>query len=68
MFIPNVLETEEIHREGKGEGKQLKSILNDEFCEELASPYLFPKGKFGYKVIRGVKVRPLKYFSQRLLN
>ena len=31
-----------------GEGKQLKSILNDKFCEELAFPYLFPASKFCY--------------------
>ena len=35
MFIPNVLETEEINI-ALGEGKQPKSILNGEFCEELA--------------------------------
>ena len=29
-----------------GERKQLKSILNDQFCEQLAFPYLFLSGKF----------------------
>ena len=33
-----------------GEGKQTKSVLSDEYCEELAHPYLFPTGKFGYQV------------------
>ena len=33
-----------------GEGKQQKSILSDNFCEELAFPYLFPNGKFGLKL------------------
>ena len=33
-----------------GEGKQRKSILNNQLCEELAFPYLFPGGKFGYTV------------------
>ena len=39
-----------------GEGEQHRSILNDSFCEELAFPYLFPNGKFGYKIERGIKV------------
>ena len=51
-----------------GEGKQLKSILNDKFCEELAFPYLFPAGKFGYRVKKDVKLSPVKYFNQRLLH
>ena len=32
------------------EGKTLMSSLNDNSCEELAHPYLYPTGKFGYKV------------------
>ena len=32
------------------EGKQQRSILNDNFCEELAFPCLFPNEKFGYKL------------------
>ena len=43
-------------------------MLNDEFCKELAFPYLFPRGKFGYKVERDIKLSPSKYFNQRLLN
>ena len=39
----------------QGEGKQPKSILNNQFCEELAFPYLFPGGKFGYRVQKNVK-------------
>jgi hypothetical protein len=31
-----------------GEGVQPLNVLEDEFCEELAHPYLFPTGKFGY--------------------
>ncbi|XP_057316777.1 uncharacterized protein LOC130657796 [Hydractinia symbiolongicarpus] len=42
--------------------------MNDQFCEELAHPYLFPTGKFGYKVERDIKLSPTKYFNQRLLN
>ena len=67
VLIPNVLETEEIHI-APGEEKQPKSRLNDEFCEELAFPYLFPKGKFGYKIFKEVKLSPVKYFTQWLLN
>ena len=51
-----------------GEGKQPKSTLNDQFCEELAFPYLFPAGKFGYRVKRDVKLSPAKQFNQRLLH
>ena len=43
-------------------------MLNDEFCKELAFPYLFPRGKFGYKVERDIKLSPSKYFNQCLLN
>uniref|UniRef100_A0A7M5V9S6 ATP-dependent DNA helicase n=2 Tax=Clytia hemisphaerica TaxID=252671 RepID=A0A7M5V9S6_9CNID len=51
-----------------GEGETPISILYDENCEMLAHPHLFPKGKFGYKVERDVKLSPSKYFNQRLLN
>ena len=33
-----------------GEGLTPVSILTDKHCEELAHPYLFPTGKFGYNV------------------
>ena len=46
VFIPNVLGAAEIHI-ALGDGKQLKSKLNDAFCEQLIFPYLFLKGKFG---------------------
>ena len=62
MFIPNVSE-EEIHI-APGERKQLKSILNDGFCKEFAFPYLFPKGKFGLKSLREIKLCPVKYVDQ----
>ena len=51
-----------------GQGKTPVSILNDDHCEELAFPYLFPTGTFGYKVKREVPLSPVKYFNQRLLN
>lgn len=43
-------------------------ILSDKFCEELAHPHLFQTGKFGYTHKRDVKLTPVKYFNQRLLN
>ena len=52
----------------QGEGKKPVSILNDEFCEDQAFPYLLPKGKFGYKVHRDIPISPARYFNQRLLN
>ena len=48
-----------------GEGVQLMSILLDEKCEELAHPYLFPTGRFGYRVERDVKLSPVKVFSTK---
>ena len=37
-----------------GEGKFPISLLNDQYCKELAHPHLFPTGKFGYKATREV--------------
>ena len=51
-----------------GEGKQPRTLLSDEFCEELAHPHLFPTGTFGYKAERDIQISPSKYFNQRLLN
>ena len=51
-----------------GQGKTPLSLLNDEFCEELAFPYLLPNGKFGYNVKRDIPITPVRYFNQRLLN
>ena len=51
-----------------GEGKQPTSMLSDDYCEELAFPYLFPARKFGYKPTRELKLSPVKYFNQRLLS
>ena len=50
------------------QGKTPMSMLTDNSCEELAHPYLFPTGKFGYKVQRDIKLTPSRYFNQRLLN
>ena len=51
-----------------GENKSPLSFFNDDFCEEQAFPFLFPNGKFGYKVQRSIPLSPVKYFNQRLLN
>ena len=48
--------------------KKPNSLLTDENCEALAFPYLFPTGKYGYTVKRDIKLIPVKYFNQRLLN
>ena len=53
---------------GPGKGKTPVSVLNDNYCEELAFPYLFPTEKFDYKVKREILLSPAKYFNQRLLN
>ena len=67
MFVPNITTAEEISID-PGEGKESTSILNDKYCEELAFPCLFPKRKFGHKVERKIKLSPVKYFNQHLLN
>ena len=50
------------------EGNQPLALFADDLCEELAHPFLFPTGKFGYKVEREVFLSPIRYFNQRLLN
>ena len=56
-LISNMPQSEELTI-APGEGKQLMSILNDQYCEELAHPHLFPTGNFGYKIERNVKLSP----------
>ena len=51
-----------------GEGKQPMSILNDQYCEELAHPHLFPTGNIRYKIERNIKLSPVKYFNKRIIN
>ena len=51
-----------------GEGKHPVHFMQDKYCEELAFPVLFPVGRFGYQIERGVKLSPTKYFNARLLN
>ena len=65
--IPNIVENENLIV-APCQGKTPVAIANDEFCEELAFPYLFPSGKFGYKVKRESALFPVKYFNQRLLS
>ena len=65
--IPSMINDENVII-SKGEGKKPVSILNDEFCEDQAFPYLLPKGKFGYKVHRDIPISLARYFNQRLLN
>ena len=60
MFVPTMTTAEEISI-APGEGKEPTSLLNDKYCENFAFPCLFPKGKYGYKVERKIKLSPLKY-------
>ena len=41
------------------------SLMTDTKSEQVAFPVLFPKGRFGYKHERKIKV---KYFNARLLH
>ena len=67
MLISQVPTSEEISI-APGEGEKPSLILQDKYCEELAFPYTFSNGQFRYKVGREVKLSPVKYFNQRLLN
>ena len=67
MLISQVPTSEEISI-APDEGKKPSSILQDKYCEELAFPHIFSSGQFGYRVEREVKLSPVKYFNQRLLN
>ena len=76
LDIPTLIIIEEVFKQSQmeneciniapGEGRQPKSILNDEFCGELSFPHLFPTGKIGYKDKRNINLRPVKYFNQIL--
>ena len=65
--IPRIIEDDNVIM-APDQVKILVSVLNDDHCEELAFPYLFPTGKFGYKVKREIPLSPVKYFNQRLLS
>ena len=67
MLVSNIPPIEDLLI-APGEDVQPMSILMDEKCGELAHPHFFPTGKFGYKVQREIKLSPVKYFNQRLLN
>ena len=58
MFLPTTF-SKEISI-APDEGKQLTSMLSDDYCEELAFPYLFPEGNFVYKPARELKLSPVK--------
>ena len=64
----NVSTGREIYNVAPGENKHPVSLMTDELCEELAFPVLFPKGRFGYKAERNIKLSPVKYFNARLLH
>ena len=65
--IPSIINDENVIV-APGQGKKPVSILNDEFREEQAFSYLYPKGKFVYKAPRDIPISPARYFNQRLLN
>ena len=51
-----------------GEGQKPLSILSDKYCEELAFPYMLPRGRFGFSREREIPLSASKYFNQRLLD
>ena len=65
--IPSITNDENVTI-APGQGKKPVSILNDEFFEEHAFPYLLPKGKFRSKAPRDIPVSLVLFFNQRLLN
>ena len=48
-----------------GKGKQSVLIYANLYCKELAHPYLFPTGEFGYIRKRNIQ---LYLFNRRLIN
>ena len=68
LEIPSATDIEEAFIVTPDVGKNLRTLLGDEFCKELAHSHLFPAGKFGYKAEREIQISPSKYFNQRLLN
>ena len=58
----------EVYSIAPGEDKKPVSFFTDKHSEELASPLLFPKGRFGYTSELGVKLSPIRYFNARLLH
>ena len=58
----------EIFEIAPGENKHPVCMMMDKYCEELAFPVLFPKGRFGYKMERKEKLTPVRYFNARLLH
>ena len=65
--IPRIIEDDNVIMP-LSQGKTTVSVLNDDHCEKLAFPYLFPTGRFGYKVKREIPLSPVKYLNQQLLN
>ena len=58
----------EIFSTAPGEGKHPVHFMTDKLCEEMAFPFFFPTGKFGFQVKRDARLSPAKYFNARLLN
>ena len=67
FVMPPSLSNEYIEVE-PGEDKIPQNILRDTNCEVLAFPTLLCTGKYGYDVDREIRLSPVKYFNQRLLN
>ena len=65
--LPRITEDDNVIM-APGQGKTPVSVLNDDHCEELAFPYFFLTGKFGFKVKREMPLSPVTYFNQQLLN
>ena len=66
--FPNANSEESIISIATGAGQKPMSVFNDDYCEELAHPHLFPNGEFGCKVERDIPLSPSKYFNQHFLN
>ena len=49
-------------------GKNQSLIQQIWFCDELALSHIFSNGHFEYRVEQEVKLGPVKYFNQWILN
>ena len=64
---PSATDIEQAFIVTPGEGKEPRTLLGGEYCEELAYPHLFPTVKLGYKAEREIKIISIKYLNRRLL-
>ena len=59
---------EEVTTVAPEEVKNSVSALTNAYCEKMAHCYLFPSGRYGYKVPRDIPLSANQFFNQQFLN